>query len=95
MKPGACTGWRTRDDWGTGEGEWVGFSEGELTATSVLASACGYREPTKVFSPAREGAVPYTDTAWCLGHRAVSRRLPEQQLLSLQPQVLVAALGAQ
>lgn len=73
-----------------------------MTATGLLTSACGYSKASSVLSAdmcalplTREGAVPYADTAWCLGDRAVSRRLPEQQLLSLQPQVLVTALGTQ
>lgn len=43
----------------------------------------------------REDAVPRTGVAWCLGRGAVSGRLPEQQLLSLQPQVLATAVGTQ
>lgn len=53
------------------------------------------RADTCALTLTREGAVPYADTAWCLGGRTVSRRLSQQQLLSLQPQVLVTAPGPQ
>lgn len=46
-------------------------------------------------SPPRKGAVPHSGAARGLGQGPVGRRLPEQQRLPQQPQVLAAGLRAQ